>query len=96
MQENQSKLVELLTQKEAIVKQLKELEEVIDPLLKEVGEDSVFQADNGQVYKIRKATGRFIPYKDLEVVRTRGLEGDPTKGGTFLSKKEAKEAGFIL
>jgi hypothetical protein len=86
-----TRMVELAEQKEALKRQLKEVDTALETVLKALGEGEVFQGGDGTVYRVEKHTGSFISFPDLTVKRTR-KEGE--KGGNYLSKKEVQELGF--
>jgi len=97
MTDLQQKFLQLAKQREEVIKQLKEINEAIEPVMEELGENTVFQGNDNTVYKIRKWAGQFVKPKNLEYIRTRNVDlGDPKSGGVFLSKKEATENGFII
>jgi hypothetical protein len=56
----------------------------------------MFQANDGIVYKIEVPKGRFVDFPKIGYKRSRGKDGDPKSGGSFLSKSEAKDAGFDI
>ena len=89
---NEKKFIQLAKEREAVISRLKEINEMLDPLMEELGEGTYLQCEEGLVFKIQKWKGQFVVPKNLEFVRTKREE---EKRGT-LSKKEAIEAGFEL
>lgn len=97
MTDQEQKFIQLAQQRDNLLKQLKEVSESLEPLMQELGEGKMVQAENGTVYKVQKWIGQFVTPKTLEYKRTRNTEaGDPKTGGSFLSKKEATENGFVI
>lgn len=88
----QNKFIQLAKQKEELIKQLKEINESIEPLMEEIGEGTLFQCEEGLVFKVSPWKGQFVVPKRFEYVRTKRI--DESKGS--LSQKEAKEGGFDL
>ncbi len=92
MTDLQQKFLQLAKQREEVIKQLKEINEAIEPVMTELGADTYLQCEEGLVFKIKKWGGQFVVPKTLEYVRTKR---EDEKRGT-LSKKEAQEQGFLL
>lgn len=91
MNEKQVKFLELAKFLEDLDTKRKETEAQLEVLMKELGEGSIFQdPETKVVYMVTKPRGTFVPYKDVDYVRT-ALEGE--RAGT-LSKKAAAEKGF--
>lgn len=90
MTEAQKKLVSLEKQKDQIKKYYEELAEATEAVKNEIGLNSYFQDEEGTVYKIVEAEGKYVTFDKLAINRTRRLN---EKQGT-LSIKEATEAGF--
>lgn len=88
----QNKLVELAEKREALKKQMDAVYEELDSTLKALGEGAMFQAESGIVFSIKKVSGQYVTYRELEYQRTK--KKDEAKGS--LSQKEAKDAGFDL
>lgn len=93
MNDLQKKLVEFASQREDLKNKMKSLDEEMSFIMTELGEGNVFQDDDGVVFRIIIPKGTYIEFKHISYERTR-KEGE--KGGNFLSKKEAEEAGFVL
>jgi len=94
MSDLENKFLELAEKREAAKQVLKDTQEEFDQLMQDIGVGSMFQDAGGVVYQIEVPKGSFISYPQIGYKRTRGKEGDPSSGGTFLGKKEAKENGF--
>lgn len=92
MTEAQKKFVELERKKEEVKKYYEELNAAIQQLVDEHGVGHYFMDDQGIVYGIVEAEGKWVPYEKFTYVRTR-REGEAR--GT-LSMKEAKERGFAV
>ena len=90
MTEAQERLVKLDLKKAEISAYYEEVDKAIADVVAEIGIDGMFQGSDGCVYKVAKAKGKYVPYKDVEYVRTKRPD---EKAGT-LSVKEAKERGF--
>ena len=86
----QMKLVALDLKKAEITAYYEELDKVLTEVVAEVGMNGMFQSEDGTVFKITEPKGKYIPYKDLEYLRTKRAD---ERAGT-LSAKEAKEAGY--
>jgi len=90
----QDRFLDLAKQEEALEERLSDIRQQLGILMIELKEGTYIQDPTTMaVYKIVKPLGHFVHYKDLDYKHT-ALNGK--KGGTFLSKKEAQEAGFIL
>lgn len=84
----------------AQVKKLEELKDfykaqsdVVEKLMEQLPLDSMFQdTETMLVYKVQKAKGHYVTYKDREIVRTKKA----TEKTATLSKKEAEENGFTV
>ena len=92
MDDLQAKFVEVANRMEEIKEQYKKTCEELGQVMADLGERTMFQSEEGLVYKIQKPKGQFVIFKDLEYVRTKRLE--ETRG--TLSKKEAQESGYDL
>jgi hypothetical protein len=90
MTDLQKEFVEISKQYEELKEKMKGLRESLREKMNELGVDSVFQDDNGTVYKIVTPTGTYVYYDPIAYNRTR-REGEKTGS---LSLKEAKELGF--
>lgn len=84
------KFVELERRKEEIRKYFDELQAAMEAVAKEVGVGTMFQDEQGIVYRIVSPDGRYVHFDKFACERTK-REGE-TRG--TLSAKEAKEAGF--
>ncbi len=93
MTDNQAQVVKLTKEIEDFRKEIKARNEVLKPLLLEIGVDTLFQdpTDN-VVFKVTVPKGRFVEFVEIGYDRTK--RGDEKRGA--LSMKEAKEAGFTL
>lgn len=67
-----------------------DLNEITAAVAKESGIGTFFQDNDGTVFRVAKATGTYIPYKDLVYERTR--RNPKEKPG--ISLKDAREAGY--
>ncbi len=92
MTPNQAKFVELEKQKAEVKKFFDKLEEATEVLIKEHGQNFLFQDPEGTVYKLVEPEGRFVKYIKYGYVRTRRT--DEKRGD--LSLKQAEEAGFTV
>ena len=94
MTDNQSKLIAFSKHYEILKEQMKEardnLDESVNAVAQEIGIGAFFQDADGTVYRVAKATGTYIAYKDLIYERTRRHP----KERPGISLKEAREAGF--
>ena len=90
MTEAQMKLVELDLKKVEITKYYEEVDAALAAVVAEIGIDGMFQADDGIVYQVAKAKGRYVQFKELEYLRTKRAD---EKAGT-LSVKSAEAKGF--
>lgn len=94
MKELESNFIELAEQLEKKKKELDEIYSKIEEVGKQLGIGAYIQnTKNLAVYKIIEPDGTFITFRKVAYKRTT-MPGE--KGGTFLSKKEANEAGFVL
>jgi hypothetical protein len=84
----QRRLVALDLRKKEITAYYEELDQVLPLVVAEVGINGYFQAPDGTVYKLLKAEGKFVTFKDFDFHRTK-REGESR--GT-LSKDEAEKA----
>jgi hypothetical protein len=89
----QQNFIELAKKREELAKQLKQLNQELAGIMKDLPLGEMFQdSADGVVYQIVVPSGTFIEYKNIDYIRTR-REGE-TKG--TLSMKEAQAAGFVL
>ena len=88
-------LIELSQKEEEIKKFYETKREILAKLKEEIGIGGMFQAPTGEVYKIEEADGKFVYFDTISYRRTRN-DNDPKKGGNFLSKVTAKDAGFDI
>lgn len=84
----QRRLIALDLKKPEITAYYEELEQTVAAVASEVGIDGYFAAPDGTVYKLVKATGTFVSFKQFAFERTK-REGESR--GT-LSMKEAADA----
>ena len=93
MTDNQSKLIQLSKQYEILREQMKEVSEGLNEataaIAQESGIGTFFQDTDGTVFRVAKATGTYIAYKDLIYERTRRHPKE--KPG--ISLKDARDAG---
>jgi hypothetical protein len=85
-EEAAKKLVELDNQKVEIKKWYEDLAEVLEAL----GPEAHFQSQDGQVFLIEEAKGKWVPFEKLHYIRTK--KEDEKRGE--LSMKRAKELGY--
>lgn len=94
MTDNQRKLIELSKQYEALRDQMKEvsagLNDATAAVAQEIGIGTFFQDTDGTVFRVAKATGTYVAYKELVYERTRRHPKE--KPG--ISLKDARDAGF--
>lgn len=90
MTEAQKKFVELEKKKEEVKKYFDDLQAAIAAVVKEDGVDSYFLADDGTVYKVVEAEGRWINFDKYSYLRTKR----PGEERGTLSLKDAREHGF--
>jgi hypothetical protein len=94
MTDNQRKLIEISKLYENLRDQMKEvsaaLGDVTAAVAKESGLGTFFQDSDGTVFRVAKATGTYVPYKELVYERTRRHPKE--KPG--ISLKDARDAGF--
>lgn len=94
MTDNQNKLIQLSKKHERLREVMKEvsaeLNAATEAVAKETGLGVFFQDVDGTVFRVAKATGTFVPYKDLTYERTRRHPKE--KPGIRL--KDAREAGY--
>lgn len=94
MSNSTKKLIELSKQYEAIKEKrqaiLDELEIVYKQVVEEVGLGTMFQDDDGTVFRVVKPSGVYIPYHEYKYERTRRHAGE--KPGITL--KDARENGY--
>jgi hypothetical protein len=88
----QQRLIQLDLKEAEIKAYYEELRVVLAEVQAEVGENGMFQADDGTVYKVVKPKGTFVSFKDVDYVRTK-REGED-RGS--LSVKEASAAGYTV
>jgi hypothetical protein len=89
----EERLVFLAKQREAIIDQLKAVDEELEKALVEVGMDKMIQDPATKVvYQVVKPKGRFVQFKDIDYIRTRKAADE--KGD--LSMEKAMAAGFDL
>src|SRR5690606_34890060 len=87
------RLVFFAKQREAIIEQLKAVDEELDKALAAVGLGKFVQdPETKVVYKVVRPEGRFVKFKDIDYIRTRKSVDE--KGD--LSMSAAMEAGFDL
>lgn len=92
----QQKIIELNGQKEKFYEAIKMIDEEMEVLLRAEGFGVMFQDPHTQiVYQVTAPKGNFVTYKHIDIKRTNGM-GESSGGSTTLSKKEAKESGFII
>lgn len=58
----------------------------------EIGVDTMFQDDDGTVFRVVEPKGTFVAFKKYAYQRTRRMPGEKAT----ISSKEAQEAGFVL
>ena len=92
MTDAQRKFVELERKKEEVKKYFDELNQAVEALVKENGVGSMFQDEQGIVYKVVVPEGKFVHFDKFSYVRTR--RSHETRGE--LSMKEAEAAGYKL
>jgi hypothetical protein len=93
MNDQQKRLFELAEEIESKKKEMRKLNEELEVVLRELGEDTYHQDPVTQsVYKVVRPTGTFIEYKTIGYERT--AKAGESRG--TLSKSEAKEQGFIV
>jgi hypothetical protein len=91
----QKRFVELERKKAEVKKFFQELDLATKAVAEEVGLNGFFQdPSDGTVYQIVKPEGKFIPYKEVDFIRTR--RGYLGEAKADLSMKKAEEAGFAL
>ena len=90
MTDAQRRLFELDLKKAEINKYYEELDQALADVVKEIGINGAFQADDGVVYKVTKPKGRYVTFKDLDYDRTKR----PGEDRGTLSVKEAESMGF--
>lgn len=88
--QTQKKYIELEKKKEQYKLYLEELKATVELLKEEIGVGGHFQDDEGTVYQIAEATGRFVHFDKHEVKRTR-REGE--RSGS-LSLTAARDLGY--
>lgn len=89
----QQNFIMLAKKREELVKQLKQLNQELASIMRDLPLGEMFQDPaDGVVYQIVVPAGTFVEYKSVDYIRTR-REGE-TKG--TLSMKEAQAAGFVL
>lgn len=96
MTDNQRQLISLSkkyeTTKEFMKQLSNELNEAIAAVAKETGLNVFFQDSDGTVFRVAKAKGTYVEYKDLIYQRTRR---NP-KEVPGISLKEARDAGYDI
>lgn len=92
MTDKQKRFVELERRKDEIKKYYEDLSSAVNDLIQENGVDCYFMDEQGIVYGIVEAEGKWIPYEKYTYVRTK-RDGE-ARGS--LSLKEAQERGFQI
>lgn len=94
MTDNQNRLIQISKKYEALRDAMKEvsaeLTEVTALVAQETGLGTFFQDVDGTVFRVAKATGTYIAYKELTYERTRRHPKE--KPG--ISLKDARDAGY--
>ena len=94
MTSNQSKLIELSKKYETLRGVMKDvstqLNDATIAVAQETGLGVFFQDNDGTVFRVAKATGTFVEYRDLKYERTRRHPSE--KPG--ISLKDARDAGY--
>lgn len=94
MTHNQNKLIELSKKYETLRDVMKDvsvqLNDATTAVAQEIGLGTFFQDDDGTVFRVAKATGTFVPFRDLTYERTRRHPKE--KPG--ISLKDARDAGY--
>ena len=94
MTDNQLKLIELSKKYETLRDAIKEvsvqLNDATTAVAKETGLGTFFQDVDGTVFRVAKATGTYVTYRELTYERTRRHPKE--KPG--ISLKDAREHGF--
>lgn len=88
-----ARFLELAKQKEALVEQLKAVNEELEKVMGEVGMNNMLQDPETKiVYQVVKPKGTFMYYKEIDYIRTRKSVDE--KGELSMSAAEA--AGYDL
>jgi len=93
MSEQQQTFLKLVKQYETLKDQLNTVSGLLGMVMNEIGAGTFLQdPDTKTVYQVVNPAGVFVPYKDVDYIRTKK---DTEKQGS-LSVKKAEEAGFIF
>lgn len=90
LSENQKRFIELEKKKDEVKKFYEDFEAATAALVAEQGLDSYFQDEEGTVYKLVAAEGKYVKFDKYSYNRTKR----PGEERGTLSMKEAKEKGF--
>lgn len=94
MTDNQLKLIELSKKYETLRDAMKDISSALHDATTAVAHESglgtFFQDNDGTVFRVAKATGTYVAYKELVYERTR--RNPKEKPG--ISLKDAREAGY--
>ena len=90
--DKQKRFVELERKKDEFKKYNEDLDKALTELIGEQGLNSMFQDEQGTVYKLVECEGKFIKFDKHSYNRTKRFGED--RGS--LSLKEARERGFAI
>ena len=86
----QQRFVELERKKDEIKRFYEDFEKALSELVEEQGIGSLFQDEQGTVYKLERCAGRYVKFDEYSYSRTKR----PGEERGSLSMKEAREKGF--
>lgn len=92
MTDAQKRFIELEKKKEEVKKYFDELQAACEAVAKEIGLNTMFQDNEGTVYRMVIPEGRYVNFDRIGYERTRRT-GE--KSGT-ISLKDARDAGFVV